>query len=311
MPALSAAAWIVLVIMVVVNPSGTLPMRNMGSAAVVFFILSSALSFFLPFRTFAKSGKKQFFIWFGGSLLILILMTFFGGNYFHRDFYAYATQIILLYFIIMVLKLDRLDIIKNKKSVYSTLSIFVALVFVLWTVWLILMAYAIVTRQDPRWIESTGCNLVNMVIGFLMLFSAGILRDKSRRKIYIRGEKLFLDDRELSPMLSPQESLIIRLFINNNSHTLTCRELTQLILRDDEKTQKALPDCGKCIAERWTASSCQVYRNIKNRISDIKKYLELIQIGTIIPASENPREIKETGWTLRLFDDVRYEQIRR
>jgi hypothetical protein len=44
---------------------------------------------------------------------------------------------------------------------------------------------------------------------------------------------------------------------------------------------------------------------LKNRINDAKKYLELLQIGTIVPAEENRREIKIAGWRLRLFDDVR------
>ena len=59
------------------------------------------------------------------------------------------------------------------------------------------------------------------------------------------------------------------------------------------------------MAENWTAYDCATYRNLKNRINDAKKYLELLQIGTIVPAEENRREIKITGWRLRLFDDVR------
>jgi len=46
------------------------------------------------------------------------------------------------------------------------------------------------------------------------------------------------------------------------------------------------------------------YKNIYNRILDIKKLFESLDIGTII-SPDNERNILTEGWKLRFFDDIR------
>jgi hypothetical protein len=43
----------------------------------------------------------------------------------------------------------------------------------------------------------------------------------------------------------------------------------------------------------------------KNYLAKIKRKLEMLHIGDIVPATEGSHAIKEAGWYLRLFDDVR------
>ena len=48
---------------------------------------------------------------------------------------------------------------------------------------------------------------------------------------------------------------------------------------------------------------CPKYKNIYNRILDIKKLFESLGIGTII-SPDNKRNILTEGWKLRFFDDI-------
>lgn len=70
--------------------------------------------------------------------------------------------------------------------------------------------------------------------------------------------------------------------------------------------EKIRLNCLECINKKWTVSNCSSYKYIKNCISASKKYFEILQVGTIVPVSEHPREIKEMGWQLRFFDDVKW-----
>jgi hypothetical protein len=147
------------------------------------------------------------------------------------------------------------------------------------------------------------------LIGLGLLLTATTLGDRAKRTVVCKGESVYLDARNISGLLSPQEVRLVRAFLAAADHTHTCRSLLIYIQAtdggDDPVAVVPTVDCDRCMELRWTASNCPAYRNLKNRINATKKYLELLQIGTIVPVSESPRETKEAGWRLRLFDDVR------
>jgi hypothetical protein len=143
--------------------------------------------------------------------------------------------------------------------------------------------------------------VVNGLIGFYLLWTAGLLRERGKRILRVEGNSVFLDQRDLSPVLAAHENRMLIAFLAQADHIHTCNTLLEALNGDHER-----PECVRCLDERWTASNCGAYRNTKNRIGDLKKYLELLQVGTIIPVSENPKLIKEAGWKLRFFDDVRF-----
>lgn len=314
---ISFIAWIVIEAMVLLNPSETVPVSPMGLAGYLFFAASALSAFLLPYLA-SSSGSypeksTRFFPVFFATFIVLMGIAWYAGFSYHRDFFVYTTELVLIYAIIFLTSLDNLDIVRRKIEVYQVISIGAISTFVMWTVWLMITGYAIISRIEPRWIEATGYNIVNGVIGLVLLVSAAVLREKSKRSLYIREGELYLDRRNLTNTLSPQECRIVCLFLTQPGHVLTCRSLIENLRADDlppgsipESRAKTLLTCRECVEHGWTASSCSVYRNLKNRISDTKKYLELLQIGTIVPVSENPREIKAEGWALRLFDDVRY-----
>lgn len=306
-PVLSAIAWLALEVMTIINPSNTIPFGEVGAIKIFILIMSAVFAFVLPLITSRRTSRRSFFIWFFASLCLLLLSSGLSGRFLHRDFDAYGMQILLLYFILMIFKLDSLGIVKRKQAVYGILTVSAIILFILLIAWLMMMAYAIVTRVEPRWIESSAYNIVNGLIGFLMIASAGYLWERSKKRLQLKGNDLKIDERDISSMLSPQECELITAFLQAEDMTLTCREMNQHLRSDDSD----IPSCLQCLDEHWNATSCPSYRNYKNRINDIKKYIELLQIGTIVPVSENTRDIKKFGWRLRLFDDIRYHHTSR
>ncbi|MBI9107527.1 MAG: hypothetical protein JEZ04_12345 [Spirochaetales bacterium] len=305
-PILSAAAWLTIEVMVLLNLSDTIPLGALNLLDWTCFIVSAVVAFILPFFISRQAGKQRFFFSFFLSLVALLFLAGVFGRHYHRDFDSFGFQVVLLFYVLIVLKLDSLKIVKQKHAVYRSISIITIVVFILWTAWLMMMAYAIVTRAEPRWIESTAYNLLNILISFMMIASAVYIWEKVKRRLHFKQGKLYLDERDISSMLSLQECSFIRVFLSADTNTLNCNELYIQIKNED----LLKPQCEQCKKEMWTATSCGTYRNYKNRINEVKKYLELLQIGTIVPVSENPRDIKITGWRLRLFDDIHYHPTR-
>jgi len=303
---LAALAWVVIESMVCLNPSSTTGIYLVMPRGMWFLVLSPVVVFMLPYMSARAQTASGFFLRLGGSLMVLILLGWYAGVIIHRDFFSFPAQIVMLYTTLFLARIDSLEIVRHKPEVYRFLHAGAMLMFSLWIMWLMLMSYTIVTRSEPRWIEASAYNLVNGMIGILLLYTASTLRDRAKRVIRLDASVIYLDHRDISAILSPQESLIVSLFLQEPGHMFTCDALFLALKREhlDDSGQAA---CGDCHKNRWNASKCHFFRNLKNRISDAKKFLELLQIGTIVPVSENPREIKENGWRLRLFDDVRYE----
>ncbi len=309
-PVLTALAWLVIEAMVWLNPSGTIVGETASRTAYWFFLFSPLFVFLATYTTARASRISAFLRLLAASFVLLVLLSWGAGTLLHRDFFTFPAQAIMLYTVLFLDKLDALGIVRRKVEVYRALSFSALLMFLLWILWLMLMSYAIVVRTEPRWIEATAYNLVNGLIGVLLAYSGATLRDRAKRVIRLESGRVYLDQRDISAILSPQESRLLRLFLGAFSHSFTCQSLLQH-LKDEDGTIPGRTDCSACLSQGWSASQCGAYRNYKNRISDTKKYLELLQIGTIVPVSENPRQIKEQGWRLRLFDDVRYDKHRK
>ena len=311
-PILSVVAWVVIIAMSYLNPSGTIPMDSIRRNPGFFLVGTSVLAFVLPLLAMQARNFGHFLLRWGVGFLLLLALSWYAAIHWHRDFLVFEAQLIMMYLIIFILTIDSFHVIRKKHQVYRFIFLGALVIFSLWTLWLMLMSYTIVTREEPRWIEATAYNVVNGIIGIAFLVSAILLRERSNRVVHMVDGVLYLDDRSITAFLSPQENRIVSAFLLEPTHHQTCSSLLSLLKGIGKNGHdNGLPplegagDCEHCMDERWTASACPVYRNLKNRIADSKKYLELLQIGTIVPVSENPRDIKEKGWRLRFFDDIK------
>jgi hypothetical protein len=310
-PSILLVSWITIIIMAATNPSGTVPMKDSSFWGVITLVLGALGAGVLPYWAVFCRRRVSFLASVIIGVIALIGLAWGAATAIHRDFFSYPTQVIMIYITIIVYKVDELDIIERKREVYPHIVTGAMVIFALWIGWLMMMSYAIVVREEPRWIESSVYNVINGVIGIVLVIAAITLRNRSKRSLILREDGVYLDERNISQLLSPQENRIVLAFINAPSHTLTCKTLREWLdpaigaTNGKAAGKESTKECERCMSEKWTAYDCATYRNLKNRINDAKKYLELLQIGTIVPAEENRREIKMTGWCLRLFDDVR------
>lgn len=302
---LSGSSWLAIAIMAYLNPSATVPARPITGSAVSVLALGSVCAFILPLVPLRARTRGRFGVTMVITLAALLGLAWFASTAVHRDFFTYMTQSVVLYVTIFLWRVPDLKIVRSRQAVYRALFLASIVVFVLWCLWLMAMAYAIVTRSEPRWIEATVYNVLNGISGLLLLFAAGNLWERSKKNVVVVDGRIEIDGYDISKPLSPQENLLLIEFLRAPHQALTCARLRRLT--EGGNAESAAAECATCRSEKWKPTSCAIYRHIKKQIDYAKKYLEITQIGSIVPVSTNPREIKQTGWHLRFFDDVRLD----
>ncbi len=146
-----------------------------------------------------------------------------------------------------------------------------------------------------------------VLIGLVFAWSAASLRDQSSRTVRIETSSVFVDDYDISAIFSEQELTLLITFITAAHTTLTCAMLHRLLAGTEQPDHDP---CQECMKHDWSPSKCAHYRNIKNRITATRKVLELLRLGTIAPATGNPRKIREAGWLVRLEPGVLVDDVR-
>ncbi|GAB6089205.1 hypothetical protein [Spirochaeta dissipatitropha] len=292
---ITVLSWFCVLVMSFLNPSDTLPMSEIG------FLAWSLAVLFLPAgitvcitRLFKQKTAVHFFCWYGASFCFVFAAIFWGAYWIHRDFYSLLFLYVIIFFILIMIRLPYLKLIRNKKRVYTAIRAAAWGIFFTFSIWLIFMGYAIVTRSEPRWIESIAYNFLAMIILGILVASISILGEQINRVFMLSGKDILLDDRNLGDYFTGKEKEILESFARAPEHQLNCSELLG----------GQIDTCRQCLDEGWTATHCKGYRNLKNQITLVKKYLELLEIGTLVTVSDNYRENKRRGWKLRFFDDV-------
>ena len=300
------ADWLVLSFLVHRNPSGTIPINLHSWVLPLQF--GGALLLFLLFHLAEKTNsKRRFLLFIISSLLSSLIISTAAGIFVHRDYYSFFMPLLLAHIGLFIHRLDSLSMVKDKQRTYRALFYATLLVTLLSFSWIIIASYTIVVRLEPRWIESTWYNLFNALLAFCLLWSAATLWENRKKNVRVKDGRIYIDGIDYSESLSPQEIILLHLFLTSNSQPLNCSGLLALLRKEPSDIDETVSQvgCAACLEENYPPSKCASYRNLKNRITDIKKYLELMRIGTILPMSQNPRHIKERGWVLRFFDDVR------
>lgn len=173
--------------------------------------------------------------------------------------------------------------------------------------WFSLMSYAIVTRTEPRWIESRFYNCYTFLLSVIMLFSSIGMQMKLYRTLNYRSGSWYIDDVPLSDRLklNSKELLVLDTFLSEEN-AVNCSVLVPIISTDEPLVKQR---CNICHKKNQTASECDDFKKLKaNVIHPLNTKLEIAEIGAIIPAGDNRLKIKEHGWKLKFFNDI---QIRR
>jgi len=178
------------------------------------------------------------------------------------------------------------------------------IVFVLWFLWLMMMGYAISTRQEPRWTESIIYNIYNSIIVFMLFLNVLKFRMKMFRRVYISDHSIRIDNYDFTEFLGSINLKIINAFLLNHNRNITCALLFTSLNNNANGDLSINADCETCISSGYKVTQCPKYKTIYNRILDIKKLFESLEIGTII-SPDNKMKILQEGWKLRFFDDIR------
>ncbi len=299
---------IVLISMVIhINPSHVLPSNPFGSN--LSFYLFAIISFFLSTGLFSLPlvwRKKKYFLFiFSLSFTLQLGLLVLSAVFIHRDYYTMVFQLFIMYPLIFFFRY-KIIFAGTQESIHiQRMYHLSAIFFFLWFVWLMMMGYAISTRQEPRWIESIIYNIYNSVL-ILMLF-IHMLKFKARmyRRVFIASNTIRIDNYDFTEYLGKVNLNIIHTFILNHNENVTCSLLVSCLIDGDKKNTKSNEwNCEECLSSESKVTLCPKYKTIYNRILDIKKLFESLEIGTII-SPENKMNILTEGWKLRFFDDIR------
>jgi signal transduction histidine kinase len=299
---------VMIVILGYYDLSGAGPLSSIQSMSSM-IKLGSTL-FVLFFITFVfllnLKSKKLFLSLVITSLLITLILAIHLASVIHRDFYTMFFQLLTIHYTLFLLRAD-VDLVgfSRSKFIESIFSIS-KWYFIIITAWIIIMSYSIVIRSEPRWIESTFYNLYNFLLGISMLVIAIILKSKNYLHVKIDKKNIWVNENSISKHFSPIEFTILYSFFIHPQGKRNCASIIKFLQKNSESYADKNFECDECYIKDWAPSQCREFKGLKaNYISKIKTKIELAKIGTIISASENRKRIKEEGWELCLFNNVK------
>jgi hypothetical protein len=217
------------------------------------------------------------------SFLLQFLLALLAARFLHRDFLSLIFQTMAIHF---GLFLDEAPGYKNRiPAVFAERLVAIAIAFMAFMLlWIALMGYAIVARQEPRWIPSIIYNALNLCICGFLGFATLQIRTGSRRELVVSEAGLFLDGLDVLPLFSPSARPLARFFAGHvGAGPLVCREAQKLV-------------SGKiCLKDSCKASGCAEYRYLYNRVLEVRRVFAALRIGRI-SSPEHRQSVLEEGW---------------
>ena len=292
---------------VYLNPSHMPPASPFHSG--LNFYLFTGISFLISVTIFiiplVWQKKKYFYLVFSISFAFQICLLILCSVFVHRDFLTMVFQLFIMYPLIFFYQY-KLAFSGSQESIQSRrMYILSVIVFILWALWLLLMGYALVARQEPRWAESLSYNVYILILLLMLFIHLLKLRSRMYRRVFITANTIRIDNYDFTEYLGKVNLNIIHTFILNQNKNVTCSLLISCQNdRNQDNTLKNIHACEECLNSESKVTLCPRYKTIYNRILDIKKLFESLEIGTII-SPDNKRNILTEGWKLRFFDDIR------
>ena len=290
-----------------INPSHMPPANPFRNS--LSFYLFLVLSFFVSSLIFVVPllwpQKKHFYLVLSLSFAFQICLLVLYSVFIHVDFLTMIFQLFIMYPLIFFFQY-KVVFSGPQEIIYSRrMYILSVILFVLWSLWVLMMGYALVTRQEPRWAESIIYNIY--ILSLILMLFIHLLKFRSRmyRRVFITSSTIRIDNYDFTEYLGKVNLNIIHTFILNHNENVTCSLLISCLSDvSQNSTSSNKWDCEECLNSESKVTLCPRYKTIYNRILDIKKLFESLEIGTII-SPENKMKILTEGWKLRFFDDIR------
>jgi len=270
-------------------------------AAILGFLAASAL-FLLAIvaekpRSFAARAIVACLVTVGGAVAFGIAV--------HRDYFTAVFQYAIASFILFLYWLRSLPASHVRPETFRSVGRAGYAAFFLLSVWIMMMGYAIATRAEPRPIESILYNSYNMLLDLSILVGSRELVLRSFRTLSLRRDgSILLDGAPIDFVLGAAGIRILRSFLASPERRATCADIGRALPGVGAGSRRS--DCASCDAEGTKASLCPEYRATYNRVLELKKLLEFLEVGSILPP-KNKRRVLAEGWRLALFENVRLE----
>ncbi len=289
-PASLALYPFIISLMVHLNPSGAPPPSPFGGfgefalAAIVTTCAFVALRYFGIWRPGEHSfGARLALMAVGGFTLTTIL-----GMSVHRD-YLSMYYIEFLSFLIGYFEWLKADPAKERGK---ALKLAVYLFLIAGLAWLVLVCYATVTRDEPRWAESIAYNAYVAACYLVFILSFSEVNFEKYRRLKVTQESLLLGDFNLTELMPERRRQILKILVAKEGRHVPCREL--------QKEQRQ--GCASCAYKAVKITECPGYRYVYNEALFLSKFLEAFRIGRV--EATDARSMGEYGWRVLLDKDV-------
>ncbi|MDA3955279.1 hypothetical protein [Oceanispirochaeta sp.] len=287
------------------NPSGAEPVSCFSGygEAIVYGIGLSIIHYFL-YRLLAKEKSKNhilLIITISGMLFLTVILT---GLFLHRDYFSMMLPVFICLQNILYRKEVFFHHLERHRAINKLLYILSIIMLLCWIVWILMMGYLISSRQEPRWIESLIYNIYNIFLMIIFFISIFDLQKKMKIRILVIDDSIWLSQLNLSEFLGLfKNEILVQLLVNHKKQgRINCHDLVKALSDKDLMTINDM-DCMCCKENKQKATLCKEYRKIYRQILDIKKVLELMQIGTIV-YPENKMDVVTVGWALKLNSNI-------
>ncbi len=233
----------------------------------------------------------------------LTLISIAYSMFVHRDFMAAAFQYLMgmpLALIVVFHSREARGATSYQKRTVKAIGFAGLAISFCYAQWSMMMGYAIVTRAEPRPIESGIYNLYNLILTLSLVFLSREVRSRGDIKVHLYPDALVVDGKDVSQAFGQKKLALLRAFALTGSRTLTCQGINDALGKEGSDPG----DCRECSGETTKAALCKRYRTTYNLVLDLKKSLELVGIGSVT-GSENRRQILDEGWRFAIFENVR------
>ena len=228
----------------------------------------------------------------------------FGGAV-HRDYFTAVFQYLLAFLALFLYWLRSQPSSQVSSGTFRSLGRAGYAIFFLFSAWIMMMGYAISTRAEPRPIESVLYNSYNALLDLVIFLGSRELVLRSYKTLALRSDgAVLLDGAPIDFVLGAAGVRILKAFLASPERRATCADIARQAA--EEGRTKRRSDCASCDAADAKASLCPEYRATYNRLLELKKLLEFLEVGSILPP-KNKRRILAEGWRLALFENVRLE----
>ncbi len=260
-------------------------------------------------------SKKRFIPFLAAASSVcfsLIALSAVAGILLHRDFFTAAFQYVVTYPLALILHARFIRRTETGKASAKLLANTGILVSGFHMEWIMLMGYAIVSRAEPRPIESMIYNLYNISLTTVLFFVSRSLKRTTINTLAASPEGMKLGEKDITALAGQKRTRLLHAFATAEGRRLRCPDIQRLLhgagtveAREAEgKAEHAGPDCAHCDPESAKAAQCGRYRSTYNSIHELKKLIEFLEIGTIV-SGENRRHVLEDGWRLVPFEGAR------